>query len=69
MAEVVYNLTNDSKLDRMNQKRKSRIRDVCEMCKRTRWSMECNHVALDSGDRGDGRTMEFFGISQAFNNC
>ena len=45
-VDVVYNLTT-SGLKKIQNERKSRIRDVCEKCRSHRSWMECNHVALD----------------------
>ena len=44
--DVVDNLTT-SGLKKIQNERKSRIRNVCDMCRRNRTSMECNHVTLD----------------------
>ena len=45
-AEVIYRLA-DSGLKKIQDERKSRLRDVCNMCRRNRTSMECNHVTMD----------------------
>ena len=45
-VDVVNNLTT-SGLNKIQNERKSRIRNVCDMCRRNRTSMECNHVTLD----------------------
>ena len=45
-VDVVSNLTG-SGLKRIQKERKSRIKDVCDMCRMNRTSMECNHVTLD----------------------
>ena len=37
----------NSALKKIQNERKSRIRDVCDMCRRNRTSMECNHVTMD----------------------
>ena len=44
--DVLHNL-NNSPLKKVQNERKSRIRDVCNMCQRNRTSMECNHVTMD----------------------
>ena len=42
--DVNYNL---SGLKKIQDERKSRIRNVCEECRRNRTSMECSHVTMD----------------------
>ena len=44
--DVIHNLAN-SGLNKIQDERKSMIRNACEMCRRNRTSMECNHVTLD----------------------
>ena len=46
---VVENLTS-SGLRKIQKERKSRIKDVCDVCRRNRTSMECNHVTLDDDE-------------------
>ena len=45
-VDVIYRLT-DSGLKKIQDERKSRLRDICNMCCRNRMSMECNHVTTD----------------------
>ena len=45
-VEVIYRLA-DSELKKIQDDRKSRLRDVCIMCRRNRTSTECNHVTTD----------------------
>ena len=40
----------NSVLNEIQNERKSRIREVCEMCRRNRSSMECNHLTMDEDD-------------------
>ena len=43
-VDVNYNLFG---LKKIQDERKSRIRNVCDMCRRNRTSMECNHITMD----------------------
>ena len=36
-----------SGLKAIQNERKSRMREVCEMCRRNRSAMECNHLTMD----------------------
>ena len=45
-VEAIYGFA-DSGLKKIQDERKSRLRDVCNMCRRNRTSMECNHVTMD----------------------
>ena len=38
---------NGSGLEKIQQERKSRIKQVCDKCRRNRTSMECNHLTMD----------------------
>ena len=53
-VRIIYNL-NSSGLKEIQDERKSRIKDVCGMCRRNRSFVGCNHVALDKDyqDRQD----------------
>ena len=51
-VENVDNLTS-SGLKKIQDQRKSRIRDICDMCRRNRTSMECNHVTLDEDEHNN----------------
>ena len=44
--EVVYSLA-DSGLKKTQDERKSRLTNVCNVCRRNRTSMECNHVTTN----------------------
>ena len=57
-VRIIYNLSG-SGLKEVQDERKSRIRDVCDICRRNRVSMECNHVTLDE-DYHRGRE-DFYG--------
>ena len=50
VVRIIYNLSS-SGLKEVQNERKSRIRDVCDMCRRNRTSIECNHVVLDEDYR------------------
>ena len=43
-VRIIYNL-NSSGLLKIQNERKSRVREVCDMCRRNKTSMECDHVA------------------------
>ena len=43
---IVNNLTT-SGVKKIQDERKSRTRDVCDMCRRNRTSMDCNHITLN----------------------
>ena len=45
-VDILYDLT-ISGLRKIQDERKSRIKEVCDMCHRNRTSMECKHVTLD----------------------
>ena len=47
-VDLKYNLYCWKKIQ---DERKSRIRNVCDMCRRNRTSMECNHVTMDEDYR------------------
>ena len=38
---------NGSGLEKIQQERKSRIKQVCDKCHRNRTSMECDHLTMD----------------------
>ena len=46
-CKVYINNLIESRLSKIQNERKSRIREVCEMCRRNRSSMECNHLTMD----------------------
>ena len=46
-VRIIYNL-NTSGLKEIQDERKSRIKDVCGMCRRNRSSVGCTHVAPDT---------------------
>ena len=48
-VNIVDNLTT-SGLNAIQNERKSRIKDVCEQCRRNRTSMECNHITLNEDE-------------------
>ena len=53
-VRIIYNL-NSSGLKEVQDERESRIKDVCDMCRRNGSCVGCNHVALDKDyqDRQD----------------
>ena len=46
-CQVDINNLLDSGLHKIQNERKSRIREVCEMCRRNGSSMECRHLTMD----------------------
>ena len=46
-VRIIYNL-NSTDLKAIQDDKKSRIKEVCDMCRTNRTSLECNHVALDA---------------------
>ena len=50
-VNVTYDLRDSGLLEIQNE-RKSRIREVCEMCRRNRSSEECNHITMDEDEHG-----------------
>ena len=57
-VRIIYNLSS-SGLKVIQNERKSRIRDVCDMCRRNRTSIECNHVVRDEDYHRDRE--DFYG--------
>ena len=53
---IIYNLSS-SGLKEVQDERKSRIKDVCDMCRRNKSSAECTHVAPDTDYR---RNLQIF---------
>ena len=45
-VDAIYSLA-ESGLKKIQDERKSRLRNVCNMCSKNRTSMECNHVTMD----------------------
>ena len=54
-VQLITNLV-ESKLWEIQNERKSRIREVCEMCRRNRSSMECNHLTMDEDHLEDHKS-------------
>ena len=50
-VHVVSDISN-SGLEKIQKERKSRIKKVCDMCRKNRSSMECNHVTMGGDYRG-----------------
>ena len=58
-VSIIYNL-NNTRLKVIQEERKSKIKEVCDMCRTNRTSMECNHVALDADYHRDPPVMYNF---------